>query len=154
MKRTDILADLDGSGLRVGLVAAEFNRSITDGLLDGAIKACKDAGVDATTVVRVGGALELAVIAKHLSVKHDAVVAIGAVIEGDTDHYRFVAAETFAGLGRVATDTGVPIASAVLTVTEVGQAKERALDGPENKGYEAAHAAITAARAIQAIDSG
>ncbi len=154
MKRTDILIELDGSGLRVGLVAAEFNRSIADGLLDGAIKACEDAGVDSTTVVRVGGALELAVVAKHLSVDHDAVVAIGAVIEGDTDHYRFVAAEAFSGLGRVATDTGVPVASAVLTVTEFGQAQERALAGPANKGYEAAHAAITAARAIRSIRNG
>ena len=151
MKRTDVLPEVDGTGLRVGLVVAEFNSFITEGLLQGALAACAASNVDATTVVRVGGALELAVVAKHLAGGHDAVVAIGAVIEGDTDHYAFVAGEAFAGLGRVAIDTGVPVASAVLTVTKVEQAEERALPGPTNKGYEAVQAAISAARAIRAI---
>lgn len=151
MKRTELLSEVDGTGLSIGLVVAEFNSFITDRLLAGALDACEALGVDSTTVVRVGGALELAVVASHLARSHHAVVAIGAVIEGDTDHYRFVAAETFAGLGRVATDTGVPVASAVLTVRSVAHAEERAVAGPANKGYEAAHAAVMAARAIAAV---
>jgi 6,7-dimethyl-8-ribityllumazine synthase len=151
MKRTELLADVDGSGLSIGLVMAEFNGFITERLLEGALAACESAGVESTTVVRVGGALELAVVAGHLAPRHDAVVAIGAIIEGDTDHYTYVAGETFAGLGRVATQTGVPVASAVLTVKSVAHAEERAALGPDNKGYEAVHAAITAARAIASL---
>lgn len=151
MKRTEVLGPLDGAGLDIGLAVSAWNSFITEPLLDGALQACEEAGVESTTVVRVGGALELPVVSLHLTDHSDAVVAIGAVIEGETDHYRHVCREAYAGLGRVATTTGVPVAIGVLTVRDVEHAEARAVPGPDNKGYEAAHAAITAATAIRRL---
>jgi 6,7-dimethyl-8-ribityllumazine synthase len=154
MKRTEVLGPLDGRGLDIGLAVSGWNSFITEPLLEGALQTCEEAGVESTIVVRVGGALELPVASLHLTEHTDAVVAIGAVIEGETDHYQHVCRETYAGLGRVATDTGVPVAIGVLTVRDVEHARARAVPGPENKGHEAAHAAITAATAIHRLRAG
>ena len=82
---------------------------------------------------------------------HDAVVALGAVVLGETDHYEHVATQCAAGLRQVALETGAPVAFGVLTAREVSQAIERAAPGPANKGAEAAEAAVTAANALNAI---
>ena len=152
MEKREVTGSLEGSGLRVGVVVADFNRVITDGLLAGALKALEGAGVEKTTVVRVPGALEIPLAALRLAQGGlDAVVAIGAVIEGETDHYQHVAAETSSGLGRVATETGVPVANAVLTVREFEHARDRSLPGTANKGFEAAQAAIVTANALREL---
>ena len=137
-----------GAGLSIGIVVSSFNEFITQPLLDGALERLQALGVTSSTVVHVAGALELATLTFHLAKSCDAVIAIGAVIEGETDHYEHVAHQTIAGLARVSLDTGVPVANAVLTVREVEHAQDRSLPGPSNKGFEAADAAVIAANAI------
>ena len=134
--------------MRVGVVVSSFNAPITDGLLAGVLGRLDDAGVDHVTVVRVSGALELPVVARALASHHHAIVAIGAVIEGETDHYHHVATQASAGLMNVAVTSGVPVGNALLTVRDVKHARERSVPGPGNKGAEAAEAARMAARAI------
>ena len=151
MEIREIPQDLDGAGLSVGIAVASFNSFVTDPLRRGALDRLEELGVASVDVVHVAGALELATVAAALAKKVDAVIAIGAVIEGETDHYMHVASETAAGLTRVALDTGIPIANAVLTVRNVEHARERSLPGPSNKGYEAADAAVLAANALRQI---
>lgn len=138
-------------GLRVGMVISTFNESITSPMADAARQQLGRLGVDHVTVVHVHGALELPVVAKALAVHHDAIVAIGAVIEGETDHYEHVATQCSRGLMEVSLQTGVPVGNAVLTVRDVQHAIERSRPGPGNKGAEAAEAAVAAARAIQTL---
>lgn len=151
MLRRDVSPSSDATGLSVGVVVSSFNASITDGLLEGALAWLDQEGVGAVTVVRVDGALELPVVARALASHHQAVVAIGAVIEGETDHYHHVATQASAGLMSVSTDLGVPVGNALLTVRDVNQARERSLPGAGNKGAEAAEAAVVAAQALAAL---
>jgi 6,7-dimethyl-8-ribityllumazine synthase len=138
--------------LRVGVVVSSFNQVITDGLLQGALEALETAGTGQVTLVRVPGALEIPVAARRLiETGHDAVVALAAVIRGETDHYEHVAAQSIAGLARLAASTGVPIGNAVLTVTEFDHARQRSLPGPGNKGHEAAMAALTMVGTLRRI---
>lgn len=147
----ELLGDFDAAGLNVGVAVASFNSSITDGLLEGALSVLDDAEV---TLVRVAGSFELPVVAKALITGGcDAVVALGAVVLGETDHYEHIARETARGLQDVMLETGVPVAFGVLTVRDVDQATERSLPGPNNKGTEAAEAAIRTARLLAALRS-
>ena len=111
--------NLDGSSLSVGIVVAKFNEFITDKLLDGAIQGLTENGVnlDSITVVSVPGSFEIPVLAKKMafSSKYDAVICLGAVIKGDTDHYEFVAREAAHGIAEVAVNSGVPVIFGVLT---------------------------------------
>jgi 6,7-dimethyl-8-ribityllumazine synthase len=131
---------------RVAVVCAKFNGAITERLLDGTLGGLKDHGVtlDTVDVAWVPGAVELPLAASCLlwSGGYDAVIALGAVIRGDTAHFDFVAGECAAGLQRVALDTGVPVVFGVLTTDTVAQAQERAGPGRTNKGYEAAVTAL------------
>lgn len=143
---------LDGSSLHVGIAVGSWNRSITDRLLQGATARCEELAVEQTTVLRVAGALELPVAALALARSGcHAVVAIGAVIKGETDHYEIVVRESSSGLTRVSVDTGVPVAHAVLAVTDPADAMDRSGPGSDNKGREAVEAAVTAANAIKAL---
>jgi 6,7-dimethyl-8-ribityllumazine synthase len=123
--------------------------------VQGALAALREMGVDARDIVtyEAPGAFELPLIARAaaLSGRFDALVALGAVIRGETDHYEHVAREAATGLGAVARETGVPVAFGVLTVTRARQALSRSLPGPANKGAEAARAAVATARVLQAI---
>ena len=148
----EIPLDLDGSGLKVGVVVSTFNEPVTGGLLQGALAALSEAGVADPTVVEAPGAIELPLLAKALIESgHDAVVALGAVILGETDHYEHVATQCAAGLRQVSLETGAPVAFGVLTAREVAQATERSRPGPGTKGAEAAEAAVAAANALRAI---
>jgi 6,7-dimethyl-8-ribityllumazine synthase len=123
-----------------------FNPGITDGLLEGALSVLDDAEV---VVVRVPGSFELPLVARTLvEAGCDAVVALGAVVLGETDHYEHIARETARGLQDVMLGTGVPIAFGVLTVRDVEHARVRSLPGPGNKGTEAAEAAVRTARLL------
>ena len=130
-------------GLRVAILYADFNPRVVQGLLLGAEEAL--AAMDAAEVRRekVPGAFELPLAAKAAAIAgFDAVVALGAVIRGETDHYEHIAREAASGLAAVALETGVPIGFGVLTVADEGQAIARSAPGPENKGAEAARAAV------------
>ena len=154
MTRRDVAESRNGAGLRIGVAVATFNEAITGPLAEGVLGRLAELGVAHTTVVRVPGALELPVVARALAADHDAVVAVGAVIEGETDHYVHVATQASAGLMAVSTGTGVPVASAVLTVRETSHAIERSRPGPGNKGAEAAEAAVIAANAVADLGRG
>ena len=134
------------SGCRFAVIVARFNADVTDGLLRGARAALSEAGVADTdvTVVRVPGAFEIPLTALHLaeSRRFDAVIALGCVIKGDTMHFEYIASAVSYGLMQVSTATRVPVAFGVLTTLTEEQAAERAMDGPGNKGREAAAAAI------------
>ncbi len=151
MNRT-VEGALDGSGLHVGIAVGSWNRSITDRLLQGATDRCRELGVARTTVLRVAGALELPVAAVALARSGcQAIVAIGAVIKGETDHYDIVVRESSSGLTRVSVDTGIPVAHALLAVSDPAHAMERSGSGPDNKGREAVDAAVTAANGIAGL---
>jgi 6,7-dimethyl-8-ribityllumazine synthase len=139
----------------VAIVRSLFNRPVTDGLLAGARQALVEMGAAERSlrVYDLPGAFELPLAAQAAarSGRFDAVVALGAVIEGDTDHYEHVARETACGLAAVARETGVPVAFGVLTVRQEKQARQRAAAGPDNKGAEAARAAVMTALALRAI---
>jgi len=138
-------ADLDGTGLRVGICCGRFNRDITDRLLAGALAGLAAHGVaEGDVLVRwAPGAYELPLVAQHLVTTWDAdaVIALGAVIRGETGHYDFVAGECAAGLSRVQLDTGRPVVFGVLTTEDHDQALARSSD-EDNKGEEAAETAI------------
>ena len=144
-----IEGSLNGDGLHLGIAVASWNRTITDRLLEGARGRCKELGVSDVTVLRVPGSLELPVAALTLArAGCDAVVAIGTVVKGDTDHYDIVVRDSSTGLTRVALDTGVPVTNAILAVHNIKDALERAGEGPSNKGHEAVDAAVQTANAI------
>lgn len=142
-------------GLRVAVLSARFNPTITDPLRDGAVQALREMGAAASriSVFDVPGAFELPLAAKTAAAsgRFDAVVALGAVIKGDTDHYDHVAREAASGLAAAAFETGVPVAFGVLTVRRARQAVERATPGKDNKGAEAARAAVAMVHTLRAI---
>ncbi len=137
---------LRGAGVRVAIVASRFNLDVTERLLAGAREALDAHGVDPELVVVawVPGAFELPLAAQRLasSGDFDAVVCVGAVIRGETDHYTHVATQCAAGLQRAQLDTGVPVVFGVLTTDTIEQALERAGTKAGNKGYEAAETAL------------
>jgi 6,7-dimethyl-8-ribityllumazine synthase len=147
--------DLDGTGLRVGVVASRFNESITKLLVQGASDGLSRHGVadDDVTLVWVPGAFELSLVAKHLAAsgRYDAVICLGAVIRGETAHFDFVAGQAADGIARAALDTGVPVIFGVLTTDTVEQAEARAAPDRGNKGYEAALSAIDMATLLRTL---
>ncbi len=147
-----ISGDRDGAGLRIAVARARYNRPVTDGLLEGALEVLKEAGVSDVLVAEVPGAFDLPLIARRLAeAGHDAVVAIGAVVEGETDHYEHVAHRASEGLMRVMLDTGVPVTFGVLTVRDPSHAFARSAADERNKGKEAAAAAVELAKLLQAL---
>jgi 6,7-dimethyl-8-ribityllumazine synthase len=133
----------DGRGLRIGIACARFNGAITTRLLEGALDALAEAGVDRSdiSVGWVPGAFEIPLLALSYADgdrPYDAVIALGAVIRGDTGHYEFVAGECARGLQDVQLSTRVPVAFGVLTTNTVEQALERSEPGEANKGRECA----------------
>lgn len=142
---------VDGSGLKVAIATATFNESITGGLEAGALEWLEGARVSSPTVVAVPGAFELPLIARALAQSHDAVVALGAVVMGDTDHYEHVAHRASEGLMAVMLETGVPVSFGILTVQTIDLAVARAAPGPDNKGAEAAHAAVRTALLLRSL---
>jgi 6,7-dimethyl-8-ribityllumazine synthase len=144
---------VDAVGLRLGVVAARWNREISDLLLERALAAAKACGVTDPVVIRVPGAIELPVICQELARRLDAVVALGVVIRGGTPHFDYVCDAVTAGLTRVALDEGTPIGNGVLTCDTVEQATDRA-GGPgsrEDKGWEATVAALDTAQVLHGL---
>lgn len=140
--------------LTIGVAVAEFNQAITDRLLTGCQRALQEAGVGSVKLLKVPGAWELPVAALTLArAGCQGVVAIGAIIKGETDHYEVIVRESAAGLTRVSLDTGVPVTNAVLTVYDYQQALDRSEPGAGNKGAEAARAALELALRLRALRS-
>jgi 6,7-dimethyl-8-ribityllumazine synthase len=138
---------VDGTGLRVAIVAASWHTEVMDGLIAGALRALAESGVGEAPVVRVPGTVELSVACARLAPAYDALVALGVVIRGGTPHFDYVCTGVTHGLTDVSTRTGVPIGFGVLTCDTDEQARDRAgLPGSrEDKGHEAAMAAVATA---------
>jgi 6,7-dimethyl-8-ribityllumazine synthase len=139
--------------LSVAVVASRWHTEVMDGLLDGARRALSAYAVTRATEVRVPGTFELPVVAAELARTHDAVVALGVVVRGGTPHFDYVCAAATDGLTRVALDSGTAVGFGVLTCDDEEQARARAgLPGStEDKGYEAASAALHTARSLRRL---
>ena len=145
---------VDGTGLDVVVVAGSWHDEITDGLIAGATRALEAVRRRRGALVRVPGIFELPVVAKAaLDAGADAVVALGVIIRGGTPHFEYVSAAATDGLTRVALDTGKPVGFGVLTLDDEQQGLDRAgLQGSkEDKGLEAAEAAIRTALVLRAL---
>ena len=150
------LATVDAADLALAIAGTRWHAEITDSLADRAIAAAKACGVEEPLVVRVAGAVELAVVAQELARRYDAVVCVGAVIRGGTPHFEYVCDALTAGLTRVALDSGTPVGNGVLTCNTVAEARDRCglPDSSEDKGWEAAVAALDTALLLRSIRCG
>lgn len=140
------------SDLRVAVVAAQWHKTVMDGLVDGARRALNDLGIDEPALLRVPGSWELPVVAKALAGRgYDAIVALGVVIRGGTPHFDYVCQGVTQGLTQVSVDTGVPVGFGLLTCDTEEQALDRAgLPGSsEDKGHEAVTAAVATVAALR-----
>lgn len=145
----------DAKGLKLAIIVGRFNSLITESLLSGAEDAIRRHGgdLDATDIVYVPGAYEIPLTAQVLAKKntYDAIICLGAVIQGATDHYTHVASEAAKGIASVSLQENVPVIFGVLTTQTTEQALERAGLKAGNKGYEAALAAIEMASVLTTI---
>ena len=149
MKR--IAPDVKGGHLRIAIVQSRFNPAIGEGLLAGAVRALREAGIadDNVTFITVPGALEAPLALQRLAQTgdYDALVVLGAVIRGETYHFEIVSDESAAGVTSVGLEFGIPIGNGILTCDTDAQAEARM----DQKGFEATLAAIEMANLLQAI---
>ena len=153
---TSPTAPLSGAaGYRFGIVFSRFNETITERLRDGAVRALNEAGAEPTDVeiISVPGAFELPQAARRLGEtgRFDAIICLGCVIRGATAHFEYISSSAANGIQDASADTGVPMAFGVLTTDTWAQAEERASDGRDNKGFEAAAAAIEMAQLFRRL---
>lgn len=146
---------LDGKGLKIAIVISRFNSFITEQLLLGALDALKRHGVseDDIAVFKVPGAYEIPLVCKKIATnkQFDAIIALGAVIRGNTPHFDYVAAEVAKGVAQVTLDSGKPVIFGVLTTDTIEQAIERAGTKSGNKGFDAAINAIEMAKLLKEL---
>jgi 6,7-dimethyl-8-ribityllumazine synthase len=147
---------VDAAGLTLAIAATRWHAEITESLVERAVAAAKACGIDDPAVVRVPGAVELAVVAAELAGRYDAVVCLGAVIRGGTPHFDYVCDAVTYGLARVALDARKPVGNGVLTCDTLEQARARCgLEGSvEDKGWDAAVAALDTALVIRSLREG
>ena len=147
-----IVSSTRAEHMRVGVVVSKFNAEIGERLLQSALKALADSGVAETaiSIASVPGALEAPLALQRMAQTgdYDALVALGAVIRGETYHFEIVAKESAAGLASVQLEFGIPIGNGILTTETEAQAEARA----ETKGHDAALAALEMANLLSAID--
>ncbi|MBU9764905.1 6,7-dimethyl-8-ribityllumazine synthase [Mycobacterium sp. TNTM28] len=145
------LPQVDASDVKLAIVASTWHTTICDALLEGARNVARDAGITDPTVVRVLGAIEIPVVAQSLAATHEAVVALGVVIRGQTPHFDYVCDAVTQGLTRVSLDASTPVANGVLTTNDEAQALDRAglPDSTEDKGAQAAAAALATALTLR-----
>lgn len=147
--------NLDGKGMRIALLASRFNGFVVDSLVGGAQSALVEHGVKEEDIdfISVPGALELSVVAETAasSGNYDAIVAVGAIIRGETYHFEIVANESARGLADVAARHQLPVLNGVITTNDEAQAMARAGSGKDNKGAEAALGAIEMANLLKQL---
>ena len=152
----ELRGGLDAHGLRIGVLVAQFNEVVTSRLLGGAREALAHHGIreEDITIAWVPGSLELPQLASRMAsaASWDALVTLGCVIRGDTPHFDYVCTEASAGLGAVARSASIPVLFGVLTTDDHSQALARAGDGKDNKGYEAAFAALKMVDVYKALE--
>ena len=150
-------ADLLARDLRVAIVAARFNDFVVARLVDGAVDALLRHGASEKNLelVRVPGAFDMPLVVRRLaqSKRYDAIVALGAVVKGETAHFDYVAGECASGVARAALDSGVPVGFGVLTCDSFDQAIDRAGGKAGNKGADAALAALEMANLLKRLDA-
>jgi 6,7-dimethyl-8-ribityllumazine synthase len=155
LKPANVRGGLSAAGLRIGVVASQFNNFITDRLLAGALDALQQAGAadEQLQIVRVPGSFELPIVAKKLAAtgRFDSIICIGCVLRGETSHYDVVVSETARGIQLAQLDTGVPLIFCVLTCDTLEQAIDRAGLKSGNKGYEAGLAAVEMGQLVRTI---
>ncbi|MDR1997966.1 MAG: 6,7-dimethyl-8-ribityllumazine synthase [Candidatus Margulisbacteria bacterium] len=153
----EITGKYEAAGLKIAIAVSRFNELISRKLLDGALDCLTRHGFADKNglVVWVSGALEVPLIAQKLALsgKYDAVLALGAVIQGETAHFEVVAAESAKGLSQAALQTQVPIINGILTTNTVEQALARAGVKSGNKGFEAAMTAIETANILKQLQA-
>ena len=151
----ELTGSREATGFRFAIVVSRFNEEVTEGLLKGARMRLVETAVrdDDVTLVRVPGAWEIPLAARELagSGEFDAIICLGCLIKGETMHFEYIAEAVSGGIARVSEDTGVPVAFGVLTTLTDEQAVARAGDGPDNKGREAASAAIEMATLLKRL---
>jgi 6,7-dimethyl-8-ribityllumazine synthase len=142
-------------GLKFAIVVSKFNDFVTERLQTGALEGLKAAGIpgDDICVIKVPGAFEIPFAAKEVAARRNvaAVICLGCLIRGATAHFEYIASACAHGITDAAAETGVPMTFGVLTTNSVEEALERAGDGPANKGWEAAIAAVEMATLQQAL---
>ena len=147
--------NLIGTGSKFGIIVGRFNECIGGKLLEGAMDALKRHGVsdDDVSVAWVPGSFEIPLIAQKMasSGKYDAVICLGAVIKGSTDHYDYVCAEVSKGIAQASLNSGIPVLFGVLTTDNIEQAIERAGTKAGNKGYDVAVSAIEMVNLIKSL---
>jgi 6,7-dimethyl-8-ribityllumazine synthase len=147
----EIARNIDGKGLHIGIVQSRFNATVCEGLLASCREQLAKQGVrdEDITLTTVPGALEIPLVLQHMAQTHqfDALIALGAVIRGDTYHFEVVSNESARGVGEVQLHAGVPIANAILTTDTDEQAEDRM----NVKGAEAALVAIEMVNLLKAI---
>jgi len=146
------------AGMAVAVVASRYNAGVVQRLLDGAVERLAERGVsqDQITVILVPGAWELPLACRRLAEAggHQAVVALGCVVRGDTPHFEYVCSEASRGVIQASLDTGIPVSFGLLTTDTLEQAAERAGGSAGNKGAEAADAAVEMAQLMRALPRG
>ncbi|BAD84618.1 riboflavin synthase, beta subunit [Thermococcus kodakarensis KOD1] len=147
-----IEGEFKGEGVKIGVVVARFNDLLTNELLSGALDCFERHSVEEVDVVKVPGSFEIPLVAKKLaeSGKYDAVLALGAVVRGETKHFDLVANEVAKGVAKVSLDSGVPVIFGVITVEDELQGFNRA-GVKSNKGFEYAMAALEMANLMKKL---
>jgi len=148
---------LVNDGIKIGIVAARFNEFITSKLLAGALDGLKrhDVESDAVEIAWVPGAFEIPLIASKMaeSKRYDAIICLGTIIRGGTDHYDYVCNEVTKGVAAVSLNFGIPVLFGILTTENIEQAIERAGTKAGNKGYECALSALEMVNVIRELEA-
>ena len=146
----------NATALRVGVVVSVYHEAVTDALRRGAVEALVQAGAlaDRIVVIRVPGAFEVPFAARRAAEtgQFDALVCLGCIIRGETPHFNYLASAVAHGIGTASQATGVPISFGVLTTDTYEEAVARAGDGNDNKGWEAAMAAVQLANVVRSLN--
>lgn len=154
-KYREIQGELTAAGLRFAVVVSRFNAFVTDRLLEGALDALHRSGAAerSVDVVRVPGAFEIPVTAKHLAEtgRYNAIICLGTVMRGDTTHFEHISTEASKGVAAAALASGVPMSFGILTVENLEQAVDRAGLKSGNKGFEAAMTAVEMANLLKKV---
>jgi 6,7-dimethyl-8-ribityllumazine synthase len=150
-----IQGKLDATGVRFGIVISRFNSFISDRLLNGALDALERHGAapDDISIVWVPGSFEIVLAAKKLALarKYDAVICLGALLQGDTPHFEYIASTVTRGIGSVSLESGVPVIYGILTCNTLEQAIDRAGVKSGNRGFDAALSAIEMVQVLKQI---